>query len=198
MRVTGRLPGPQKRRNDRRTAMTEKNLPPAAWPVKVIRSRRRRKTVEARLNAGTLEVLAPARMSDADLAPIIAKLTRRLARRTRRAPQSDDELQQRAQQLNHQYFGDRFRWQSIRYVGNQQRRYGSCTPSMGTIRISDRVAALPPWVRDYVIVHELCHLAEANHGPRFWQLVNRYPRAERARGYLMALDLEEGDGDDGS
>ena len=42
------------------------------------------------------------------------------------------------------------------------------------------------WVLDYVIVHELAHLREAGHGPRFQALVDRYPRAERARGFLIA------------
>jgi predicted metal-dependent hydrolase len=36
-------------------------------------------------------------------------------------------------------------------------------------------------------VHELAHLVHASHGPEFWALVNRYPKTERARGYLMAL-----------
>jgi predicted metal-dependent hydrolase len=97
--------------------------------------------------------------------------------------------------LNERYFNGRFHWQSIRYVSNQNGRFGSCTPSRGTIRLSDRLVAMPTWVRDYVIVHELAHLEEANHGPRFWQLVNHYPLAERARGYLMAIGLEEMEGE---
>ncbi|MEZ4836614.1 MAG: M48 family metallopeptidase [Caldilineaceae bacterium] len=82
-------------------------------------------------------------------------------------------------------------WESIRWVTNQNKRYGSCTPSERTIRISHRLAKVPQFVLDYVIVHELAHLLEANHGKRFWKLVNRYPKTERARGYLMAMGLEE-------
>lgn len=165
------------------------------WPVEIIRSDRRRKSVSARLVGGKLVVRAPAGMSDADLAPIIANLRQRLARRTRPVPQSDETLQARAQELNRQYFNGRLHWRSIRYVTNQQKRFGSCTPATGTIRISHRLAAMPAWVRDYVIIHELAHLEQANHGPRFWALVNRYPLAERARGYLMASGLEQEDGE---
>lgn len=166
------------------------------WPVEIIRSDRRRKSVSARLVGGKLLVRAPAGMSDADLAPIIANLRQRLARRTRPVPQSDETLQVRAQELNQQYFNGRLHWRSMRYVTNQQKRFGSCTPATGTIRISHRLAAMPAWVRDYVIIHELAHLEQANHGPRFWALVNRYPLTERARGYLMAIGLEQENGDE--
>ena len=161
------------------------------WPVEVIRSVRRKKTVSAKLDGGTLVVRAPAGMTDAELEPIIKNLHRRMKKRATPLPVTDAELEHRAKELNRQYFHGRLRWQSIRFVTNQNKRFGSCTPSQGTIRISHRLASMPDWVRDYVIVHELAHLQEANHGPRFWKLVNRYPLTERARGYLMAAGLEE-------
>lgn len=161
------------------------------WPVEIIRSSKRVKSVSARLKDGVLVVRAPSHMSDESLEPIIQKLAKRLDKRANPPAQSDQELNQRAQQLNRDYFAGKLRWQSIRYVSNQNKRYGSCTPANGTIRLSDRLAVMPAWVRDYVIVHELAHLLEANHGPRFWELVNRYPLTERARGFLMALEFEE-------
>ena len=136
-------------------------------------------------------IRAPAQLSEAQLAPIIEKLQRRLRKKVQRDPKSDDELEQLAQRLNQTYFAGRLTWQSIRYVTNQNKRFGSCTPGKGTIRISHRLATMPDWVLEYVVVHELAHLEEANHGPRFWKLVNRYPKTERARGYLMAVGLEE-------
>jgi hypothetical protein len=142
-----------------------------------------------------LEVLAPLAATDSELAPIIENLKQRVLRQAERRETADDAtLARRAAELNRQYFDGKLRWTEIRYVTNQQRRYGSCTPATAVIRISHRVATMPAWVRDYIIVHELAHLKEANHGPRFWKLVERYPRVERARGYLICLGLEaEGD-----
>jgi len=55
------------------------------------------------------------------------------------------------------------------------------------------VAECPAWVLDYVLIHELAHLIEFNHGPAFDAIVARYPKAERARGYLIAKDLDDDD-----
>lgn len=161
--------------------------------VRIIRSQRRTRTVSARLvDWHTLEVRAPAHLSDAELRPIIDDLKRQaLARQRRGQTHSDDALEQRAQALNRRLFGGKLCWQSIRFVDNQHSRFGSCTPARGTIRISRRLEHVPEFVLDYVIVHELAHLREPNHSPAFWELVNRYRFTERARGYLMAMQLED-------
>lgn len=155
--------------------------------VRIIRSARRRKTVQAREVDGILEVRAPAAMPETELQPVIAKLQARLEKRHAGRQLDDAWLARRADLLNRRFFGGRLIWQSICWSARQTRSHGSCTPSQGTIRISQDLANLPRFVLDYVIVHELAHLLEANHGPRFWALVNRYPRTERARGYLMAV-----------
>lgn len=69
-----------------------------------------------------------------------------------------------------------------------QHQWGSCTFTDGAIRITRRAAALPDWVLDYLLMHELAHLVYSDHGPEFHEVENRYPLSERARGYLLALD----------
>ena len=164
--------------------------------VELVRSTRRRRTISARLDGNRLIVQVPAGLSpDEERAWALKLGSRILKTRRRRELNQEGDLSARAQALNERYFEGKLRFVDIRYVTNQQHRYGSCTPSQGTIRISDRIAKVPPWVRDAVLVHELAHLAEANHSRRFWRLANRYPLMERARGYLMALGMDEDGGD---
>jgi len=162
--------------------------------VQVIRSPRRTKTVSARLlNWYTLEVRAPASMSEEELQRAVRHFVEQVLemRRKMRRFRSDAYLEERAKRLNQSLFGGALRWRSIRFAANQRKTFGSCSPALGTIRISKRLATVPPFVLDYVIVHELVHLQEPNHSQAFWELVYRYDKAERARGYLMALQLEE-------
>ena len=158
--------------------------------VEVVRSARRRKTVQARLVDGVLRVHIPARMSVEEEYRWVSEMVGKFERRTEL---KRIDLMARAKELARQY-GLEVPC-SIRWVDNQEYRWGSCTPSDRTIRISSRLGREPAWVIDYVIVHELAHLSVHGHGPRFWQLVERYPRAERARGFLMARGLDTGEPD---
>lgn len=158
--------------------------------VEVVRSPRRRKTVQARLVGGTVRVYIPAAMSHQEEQRWVAEMVGRMERKAAAAP---IDLAKRARVLATQYGLERPT--SIRWVSNQEMRWGSCTPSERTIRISTRLGREPSWVVDYVIVHELAHLSVRSHGPRFWALVGRYPLAERARGFLMARGSETGEPD---
>jgi predicted metal-dependent hydrolase len=153
--------------------------------VEVIRSPRRRKTVQARLVGDVVRVLVPASMSRQDEARFVSEMVGRMQRR-RYA--EGINLEARARQVARRF--DLRQPASIRWVDNQEFRWGSCTPSDASIRISSRLAKEPAWVLDYVIVHELAHLSVPGHGPRFWDLVYRYPLTERARGFLIARGLE--------
>lgn len=160
-------------------------------PIEVIRSPNRFKTASARMEDGRLVVRVPAHITPEEEKRMVDKLVPRVLKQANRqtAPRLPD-LKSRAADLNRRHFGGKLKVREIRWVSNQQKRYGSCTPATSTIRVSDRVARMPLWVLDYVLVHELAHLIEANHSPAFWKLVARYPLAERARGYLIAIGLE--------
>ncbi|HEY3811059.1 MAG TPA: YgjP-like metallopeptidase domain-containing protein [Acidimicrobiales bacterium] len=159
--------------------------------VEVVRSARRRKTVQARQVGGVLRVSIPANMTAADEERWVAEMVRRMERR---AATDGVDLVARAEALADRY--DLPRPAAIRWVDNQEWRWGSCTPSDGTVRISSRLVGEPSWVLDYVIVHELAHLRVPHHNDRFWALVRRYPRAERAYGFLLARGLDPTLGDE--
>ncbi len=116
---------------------------------------------------------------------MVESMVARLERQERRRKPSDEELLKRALSLSDRYFGGIAIPESVRWVDNQNARWGSCTPGDRTIRLSARLQGMPSWVIDYVLVHELAHLFESSHDARFWGWVDRYPQAERAKGYLL-------------
>ncbi|TMF50822.1 MAG: M48 family metallopeptidase [Chloroflexi bacterium] len=165
----------------------EPNPDPSRPPVRVITSRKRRRTVAARLRSGVLELLVPASMTHAERDHWAEVMSRRLQRRAERSRPSDERLLERARRLNQRHFEGKLRWRSIGF-SDMERLWGSCTFTDGAIRIARRAASLPDWVLDYLLVHELAHLVHSDHGSAFHELENRYPLTERAKGYLLALD----------
>lgn len=161
--------------------------PRTGLPVQVRRSSRRRRTVSAYERDGAVIVLIPEWFSPEQEREWVGRMSRRLAARRHRPPAGDQQLLDRAHQLSADYLAGRARPSSVRWVTNQGRRWGSATPALGTIRLSHRLQQMPPWVLDYVLLHELAHLLEPGHGPRFWSLLEGYPRLERARGYLEGV-----------
>lgn len=155
--------------------------------VEVRRSRRRRRTVSAYREQGRVVVLIPDRFTRAEEAEWVETMLARLDRAEARRRRTDDQLMRRAHELSREYLHGRARPASVRWVSNMSSRWGSCTPVDGTIRLSDRLQQMPAWVVDYVLLHELAHLLEAGHNARFWHWVDRYPRAERAKGYLEGV-----------
>lgn len=152
-----------------------------AITVDVIRSTKRRKSSQARLRGEVLEVRIPSWFSAEQESETVTHFVDRFER-TRTAGRID--LSERARHWAAAL--DLPEPQRITWVSNQRDRWGSCTPTHGTIRLSDRLADFPQWVIDYVVVHELAHLVESNHNDRFWAIVGQYDLTERARGYLLA------------
>ncbi|MET7991140.1 M48 family metallopeptidase [Amycolatopsis sp. NPDC005232] len=160
------------------------------------RSARRHRTVTAYWKDDTLVVLIPARMTRAEERHWVAEMERRLLRTEPRkvaSPKSsDDALLARCALLAAKYVDPRAIPASVRWVPPMRTRWASCTPVDATIRVSDRLTRVPQWVLDYVLVHELAHLREPGHDAAFWSLVNRYPKTERAIGYLEGLSAAAG------
>ncbi len=126
-------------------------------------------------------------MSEAEEQRWVGVMLDKLAAQESKRMLGDTELVARAEWLSEQYLGGRARPASVRWVTNQNTRWGSCTPAEGSIRLSHRLKGMPEYVVDYVLVHELAHLLVPGHGRRFWELLEAYPRTERARGYLEGV-----------
>lgn len=84
----------------------------------------------------------------------------------------------------------------MRWVNNQNTRWGSCTPTRGTIRLSSRLVGTPEWVIDYVLLHELAHLLQPDHSRAFWNLLGGYKRLAEAKAFLDGVAFGAGLPDD--
>ena len=161
--------------------------------VEVRVSARRKKTAGAHWEGDRIVVVVPTHLRGAARDDMVDHLTRRLTRHRPHLHSSDDELAARSRQLGRTYL-DGVEPSSIRWASNQTKRWGSCTLATREIRISSRLRAVPAWVLDAVIVHELAHLLEPGHTARFRALEARYPRRAEAdvflEGYALGLHME--------
>jgi hypothetical protein len=164
-------------------------MPPASPEVEVRRSTRRRRTVSAYRDGGRIVVLVPAGLSAAQERDWVAKMVARLSVHPRR--RTDAALAARAAALSARHLDGRAAPTSVSWSTTQARRWGSCTPMTGAIRLSSRLQRFPGWVADYVLIHELAHLLVPDHSAAFWDLVDRFPHAARARGFLEGVVYAE-------
>ncbi|WGM19122.1 DUF45 domain-containing protein [Paenarthrobacter sp. OM7] len=163
-------------------------------PVVVRRSARRRRTVAAFWEDGKAVVAIPASFTKSQerewVHRMLAKLKKQGERRSgqgSRRPATDEVLAEHAAHLSRTYLGGRAVPTSVRWVSNQNSRWGSATPADGTIRLSNKLQSMPQWVIDYVLVHELAHLLVAGHNADFWKLVESYPETQRAKAFLEGV-----------
>ncbi|KJJ85154.1 metal-dependent hydrolase [Candidatus Omnitrophus magneticus] len=164
------------------------------YDVKVIRSSNRARTVSAKIEGNVMIVSAPIHLSEQKIAQMIEDFKKKFRKREmKKEIEKNEDIKIVAERLNRKYFEGLLKVNSIKYVTNQEKRFGSCSYRSGEIRISVELARMPVWVRDYVIVHELAHLIEPNHGEKFRALENRYEFTERAKGYLIAKGFNEDD-----
>ncbi|WP_381794322.1 M48 family metallopeptidase [Streptomyces niveus] len=185
-RVAGESP-PHSAGSEERSVTGRPQRGPATSAVEVRRSARRNRTVSAYREGDRTIVLIPARMSEAEERRWVTVMLDKLAAQESKRILGDGDLTDRAKRLSELYFDGRARPASVRWVTNQNTRWGSCTPAEGSIRLSHRLQGMPEYVVDYVLVHELAHLLVPGHGPSFWKLLEAYPRTERARGYLEGV-----------
>ncbi len=156
--------------------------------VEVRVSHRRKKTASAHWEGGRIVVVVPSHLRGVDRDRMVDELAGRLRRHRPHLDASDEVLRERAVELGRRYL-DGVVPSSIRWSRAQSKRWGSCTVSTGDVRISERLRVVPTWVLDAVIVHELAHIVEPTHSPRFRELENRYPRQQEAECYLEGYSL---------
>jgi predicted metal-dependent hydrolase len=155
------------------------------YPVEVRRSTRRRRTVSVDLRDGVAVVSIPASFSARQEKQWVERMVAKLHTQSVRPAHSESALSERAAELSERFLAGRGVPSSIRWVTNQNSRWGSATPASGAIRLSHKLQGMPDWVTDYVILHEMAHLIEPSHNGTFWALLTSYPHTETAKAFLL-------------
>ena len=159
--------------------------------IVVIRSTRRKKNISAYRQGGRIVVSIPARMSKADERAMVPEMVAKIRAQEAAATMSEEGLATRVDELLSELAPEiSLRPSSINWRGMRE-RWGSCTSTDRTIRISDRLKGAPDYVLDYVLFHEAIHLQFFDHGAEFKALLSRFPLEAQAEAYLSGYEAAE-------
>ena len=165
--------------------------------VEVVQDGRLKTRVHWEWHGEKVRIRLPRGVAKRDAERIVAEILEGVKRkRAQSRARADADLEAMAREINRTCFGGELRWHSIRWVGNMRKRLGSCTtggPTDGNIRISEWARGWPKWVIEYIVAHELAHRQHPNHSAEFYALLSRYPKAERASGFLMGVAFQLGE-----
>lgn len=160
-------------------------------PIRVRRSTKRQKTISAAWKEGTMVVSVPAALTHEVERTLVLDMVKKLEKKIalRSEPDHDELLFKRAQEMDQELFFGVAAPSSVRWVTNQNSRWGSASLRSRKIRLSDRLRRMPQYVQDYVLAHELAHLVEPRdgHGARFKAVLARYPRVHDANIFLSGV-----------
>ena len=172
-----------------RTSLRAPDPLPSNLPeFRVIRSSRRKRSVSAYRQNGIIEIHIPDRLSRRDEYALIPEMIANVLNREAKSRSSDEELWQMARELLGTLLPDfherptSITWRAMR------ERWGSCTTSDGTIRISLRLNGAPEYVTRYVLFHELIHLRILGHGADFEEYLARCADKDRAEAFLEGYE----------
>ena len=166
-----------------------KNNPLAHLPeFRVIRSARRKRSIQAFRANGVIEIHIPAKVSRKQELELIPEMIALVLKREAKARKSDAELVHMSAELLGAYlpeFTERpasVTWKPMR------ERWGSCTTVDRTIRISNRLESAPDYVIKFILFHELIHLRVPGHDEDFYALLERMPDKDRAESFLEGYE----------
>ena len=156
--------------------------------IRLIRNPRRKRTISAYREQGSIVIQIPAKLPARELNELIPEMVQRVLSREAREKVTENELMARSLELLAMYlpeFSEKpvsVSWRTM------NERWGSCTTVDRTIRISDRLNGVPQYVLDYILVHELIHLRIPDHGADFQDLLDRFGDSDRACAFLEGYE----------
>lgn len=172
--------------------MTSQELRINGHRVKVVRSARRRKTISANWENGIIRLQIPATLTDQEERHWAERMVTKLHRRSGALSFGNEQLEELAEDLNQRYFHGKATPSEVKFSQRQNTLWGSCSRLSRKIRLNPDLARMPRWVLKGVLVHELAHLLEPNHGPRFKALEARYERIKEVHAFLAGVSHIKG------